>query len=100
MTRPDDASSSGRRPDPRESLRRDLSRYTQREPGDRSFWQSLSVLGAVGWPIVLASVGGALAGRWLHAQWETGSWLTAVLVAVGAAVGTAVAWQLIQPRRR
>jgi ATP synthase protein I len=100
MTRPDNVSSGSRRPDLRESLRRDVSRYTHREPGDRSFWQSLSVLGTVGWPIVLASVGGALAGRWLHAQWATGSWLTAVLVAVGAAVGMAVAWQLIQPRKR
>ena len=100
MTRPDDASSAGRRPDPRGGLRRDLSRYTHREASDRSFWQSLSVLGAVGWPIVLASVGGALAGRWLHARWETGSWVTAVLVAVGAAVGMVIAWQLIQPRQR
>lgn len=100
MTRPDDAPSARRRPDPRERVRRDLSRYTHREPGDRSFWQSLSVLGAVGWPIVLASVGGALAGRWLHARWETGSWVTAVLVAVGAAVGMAMVWRLIQPRQR
>lgn len=100
MTDVDQASSPGQRPDPRERLSRDLRRYGHREPGDASFWQSLSVLGAVGWPIVIATVGGALAGRWLHARWETGSWLTALLVAIGAAVGMAVAWQLIQPRRR
>ena len=100
MTRPDDISTNGRRADPREGLRRDLRRYAQRDPSDRSFWQSLGVLGAGGWPIVLASVGGALIGRWLHAQWDTGSWLTAVLVGVGAAGGMTVAWQLIQPRRR
>ena len=97
---PRDETSTSRRPDPRERLKQDLSRYTRREPGDASFWQSLSVLGAVGWPIVIATVGGALAGRWLHARWDTGIWLTALLVAVGAAVGMAVAWQLIQPRRR
>ena len=95
-----ETSTSSRRPDPRERLRRDLIRFTGRQPGDASFWQSLSVLGAVGWPIVIATVGGALAGRWLHARWDTGIWLTALLVAVGAAVGMAVAWQLIQPRRR
>ena len=100
MTNIDPASSPGHRPDPRERLRRDLHRYTHREPGDASFWQSLSVLGAVGWPIVVATVGGALAGRWMHARWDTGIWLTALLVAVGAAVGLAVAWQLIQPRPR
>ena len=100
MSNAEDASSAGRRRDPRDSLRRDLTRYTRREASDRSFWQSLAVLGAVGWPIVIATVGGALAGRWLHARWETGIWLTALLVAVGAAVGMAIAWQLIQPRQR
>ena len=100
MTDPHDASSTTRRPDPRESLRRDLHRYALRKSGDASFWQSLGVIGAVGWPIVIATVGGALAGRWLHARWETGLWLTALLVAVGAAVGMAIAWQLIQPRER
>lgn len=99
----EDATSSEpvpRRPDLRERLRRDLSRHERRQSGDRGFWQSLSVLGAVGWPIVLASVGGALAGRWLHAHWATGSWLTALLVGVGAAAGLAVALQLIRPRSR
>lgn len=100
MTRSGNGSSGARRSDPRDSVRRDLRRYAQRETSDRTFWQSLSVLGTVGWPIVIASVGGALAGRWLHAKWETGTWLTAVLVAIGAGVGMAIAWQLIQPRRR
>ena len=100
MTDVDQASGPGHRPDPQERLSRDLRRYADREQGDASFWQSLSVLGAVGWPIVIATVGGALAGRWLHGRWDTGIWLTALLVAVGAAVGMAVAWQLIQPRQR
>lgn len=99
MTSADDAASR-RRPDPRERLRRDVRRYRYRESSERSFWQSLSVLGSVGWPIVVASVGGALAGRWMHAQWATGSWLTAVLVGAGAALGMMVAWRLIRPRSR
>ncbi len=100
MTEFPETSDKGHRPDPRERLHRDLSRYTGREIGNASFWQSLGVIGVVGWPIVIATVGGALAGRWLHAQWNIGSWLTAVLVGVGAAIGIAIAWQLIQPRRK
>ena len=98
MTEPHD-SIHGRRADLRESLRRDLRRYAHREDDTHTFWQSLSVIGAVGWPIVVATVGGALVGRWLHAQWNTGTILTALLVGLGAAVGMAVAWHLIQPRR-
>lgn len=89
-----------RRTDPRASVKRDLNRLAHREPGDASFWRSLGVIGAVGWPIVIASVGGALAGRWLHARWNTGLWVTALLVGAGAVLGMAVAWRLIQPRQR
>ena len=92
--------SSNKRPDPRASLKRDLRRYGRREPGTQSFWQSLSVLGSVGWPIVIATAGGALAGRWLHMHWSTGIWLTLLLVVAGAIAGMAIVWQLIQPRDR
>jgi ATP synthase protein I len=99
MTQQGAASSPFRRRDVRESLKRDLDRLTRREPGDSSFWRSLSVIGSVGWPIVAATVGGALAGRWMHARWNTGVGLTALLVAVGAVVGMVIVWQLIQPRQ-
>ena len=89
-----------RRRDLRGSVTRDLERLTRREPGDSSFWRSLSVIGAVGWPIVIATVGGALAGRWMHMHWNTGFGLTALLVGAGAAAGMAIVWQLIQPRPR
>jgi len=88
-----------RRADPATSLKRDLNHYARHERTGASFWQSLGVIG-VGWLIVIAAVGGALAGRWLHARWNTGIALTALLVVAGASVGMALVWQLIQPRRR
>ena len=100
MTEHRNSSNHARRPDPRASLRRDLNRYARRESGTASFWQSLSVLGSVGWPIVIATAGGALAGRWLHARWNTGIWVTLLLVVVGAVAGMAIVWQLIQPRQQ
>ena len=100
MTREGAPSSPSRRPDLRASVKRDLDRLAHREPGDSSFWRSLGVIGAVGWPIVIATVGGALVGRWLHAHWNTGFGLTALLVAAGAVLGMAIVWQLIQPRQR
>lgn len=99
MTRRGNSSNRMRRADPGASFKRDLNHYARHEPTGATFWQSLSVIG-VGWLIVIAAVGGALAGRWLHARWNTGIALTALLVVAGASVGMALVWQLIQPRQR
>jgi ATP synthase protein I len=89
-----------RRLDLRDSVRRDMRRHRARESGDRSFWRSLSVLGAVGWPIVVMMVGGAWLGRWLDRQWDTGVRVTLVLVFVGALLGGSAAWSVIQGTRK
>jgi ATP synthase protein I len=83
----------------RESLDRDLGRYARRERDASSFWRSLGVLGSVGWPIVLAAVGGALAGRWLDARYDSGIRFTLGLLTAGVSVGVAVAWHLVRPER-
>jgi hypothetical protein len=36
----------------------------------------------------------------LHAHWDTGFGLTALLVAAGAVLGMTIVWRLIQPRQR
>jgi ATP synthase protein I len=91
---------SSRRPDVRSSLARDLKRYEGREPGSRSFWRSLSVLGAVGWPIVACTVGGALLGRWIDGQWNAGIRWTLSLLVAGAVIGATIAWRVVRPRSR
>lgn len=88
-----------RRPDLQWVLQRDLDRYARHERDASSFWRSLSVLGSVGWPIVLTTVGGALLGRWLDGQWNTGISLTVGLLVAGAVVGAAIAWHLVRPDR-
>lgn len=100
MMGPDDPSDEIRRPDLRAALQRDLQRYGRREPGSRSFWQSLSVLGSVGWPIVMTTVGGALLGRWLDTRWNTGIRLTLMLLVGGAVAGATIVWHLMKPRPR
>ncbi len=89
-----------RRPNLRRAVQRDMRRYHAREPADRSFWRSLSVLGSIGWPIALTMVGGAWLGRWLDRQWDTGVRLTLLLVFVGAVLGGSVAWSIIQGTKK
>lgn len=100
MSKGGDGVNEVRRGDARTRFRRDVTRFTRREPGTASFWEALSVIGAVGWPIVVATAGGALAGRWLHEHWHTGIGLTLLLVVGGAVLSMTVVWHVIQPRRR
>ncbi|MBD3672322.1 MAG: AtpZ/AtpI family protein [Planctomycetaceae bacterium] len=89
-----------RRPDLRGTMRKDFVRYRAREEGHGTFWRSLSILGGVGWPIVLLSVGGAVLGRWLDRIWETNLRMTLTLMFAGVLIGSLSAWHLIQGTRK
>ncbi|MCA9504867.1 MAG: AtpZ/AtpI family protein [Myxococcales bacterium] len=87
------------RPDPRRSVSRDLDRFARREPSASSFWRSLSVLGTVGWSIVLPTVAGVWLGRRLDLRFETGVRFTLMLVVAGALLGSVVAWRAVREHR-
>ena len=84
-----------RRADPRDRTRRDLERLRRREAGGR-FWRSLGLLGSVGWPIALLATGGALLGRFLDTRWGTGIRFTLMLLTVGTALGTLIAFRTLR----
>lgn len=85
-----------RRNDVRRAVKRDFSRHARREEGQRTFWKSLGVLGMVGWPIALASVGGAFAGRFLDERFQTGVQFTLMLLTAGAILGSFTAWRALK----
>lgn len=88
------------RPNLQARLERDLDRYARRERDASTFWRSVGLLGSVGWPIVVTTVGGAFAGRWMDARLSTGIRFTLLLLVAGAIVGAAIAWNLVKPERR
>ena len=88
-----------RRPDARRSLERDVSRLRRREGSGATFWRSLSVIGAVGWPIALGTVGGALLGRLLDARLGTGIRFTLMLLTAGVLLGSFLAWKALGRER-
>ncbi|MEQ9410309.1 MAG: hypothetical protein RIK87_21410 [Fuerstiella sp.] len=83
------------RTDPRAAVHRDSSRLARREQGHRSFWRSLSVLGMVGWPIALGSVGGAILGHFMDNRWAAGVRYTLMLMTAGVLLGCFVAWKTV-----
>ncbi|MCA9119123.1 MAG: AtpZ/AtpI family protein [Planctomycetaceae bacterium] len=86
------------RTDPRTAVSRDASRLARRETGHQSFWRSLGVLGMVGWPIAIGSVGGTIFGRYLDAQFNTGLRYTLILMMAGILIGCFAAWKSVTPK--
>lgn len=84
----------------RDAVERDLDRRQRREKGSGSFWRSLGIIGAVGWPIVLLTAGGALFGHWLDLRWDAGVRYALLLLTIGVAVGSYVAWHMVGGMRR
>lgn len=84
-----------RMPEARERTRRDLERFRRRESGGQ-FWRSLALIGGVGWPIVLLATGGALLGRSLDSRLGTGVRFTLILLTVGTALGSLIAYRSVR----
>ena len=88
------------RPDARLSLERDVERLGRREPSASSFWNSLSVLGTVGWSIALPAVLGIFLGLRLDLRFETGVRFTLMLLVAGVILGSVVAWRIAGEHRK
>ena len=64
----------------------------QRE-GERSLGRNLAMIGALGWTIVLPTLVGIFAGRWLDRSFATGVFWTLGLLVAGLAIGCTLAWK-------
>ena len=64
----------------------------QRE-GERSIGQNLAMIGVLGWTIVLPTLLGLFAGRWLDRQFHMGIFWTLGLLVAGLAAGCMLAWK-------
>lgn len=67
-----------------------------RREGERSIGRNLAMIGALGWTIVVPTLLGIFAGRWLDRSFASGIFWTLGLLVAGLAVGCALAWQRMQ----
>jgi ATP synthase protein I len=65
------------------------------EEGERPLWRNLSMVGALGWLVVVPMLIGVFAGRWLDQTFDSGVLFTGALLFVGVVVGGYLAWQRI-----
>jgi ATP synthase protein I len=76
-------------------MRRERRARWQQE-GERSIGQNLAMIGVLGWTIVIPTLIGVFAGRWLDRLFGTGIFWTLGLLVAGLAVGCALAWRRIR----
>lgn len=72
--------------------RRERRERWQRQ-GERSMGQNLAMIGALGWTIVVPTLLGIFAGRWLDRSFHSGIFWTLGLLVAGLAVGCSLAWK-------
>ena len=73
-------------------IRRERRERWQRD-GPRSIGESLSMIGALGWTIVVPTLLGMFLGRWLDRTFEAGIFWTLGLLFAGLVAGCTMAWQ-------
>lgn len=77
-----------------EVVRRQRERLERaKREGRRSIGQDLAQVGVIGWTIVIATLLGILAGRWLDRRFGTGVLWTLGLLVAGVILGCVLAWQ-------
>lgn len=73
--------------------RRQWERHVWATRGERSVWRNLAMFGSLGWLIVIPTLIGLVAGRWLDGSLGTGITMTAAGIFVGVCLGGLLAWQ-------
>lgn len=72
---------------------REARRETWEKQGERPLWKNLSMVGALGWLIVVPTLIGVFLGRWLDALAGTEVTFSGALTFLGACLGFFLAWK-------
>ncbi len=66
--------------------------------GEGSVWNNMSMIGSLGWLIVVPTLLGVLAGRVLDRAFDSGIFWTAALIFLGVSIGSLLAWRKVNER--
>jgi ATP synthase protein I len=76
-------------------IREERRRRWERE-GERSLWKNLSMIGSLGWLVIVPTLIGTFVGRLIDRTFEQGIFWTATLIFLGVAFGSYLAWQKVK----
>jgi ATP synthase protein I len=91
MTSPEDARKLADAVEKTRERRRRLA-----EGGPRALLRNLSLVGSLGWMLVLPTLAGALLGRWLDRRFGSGVFWSATLIFAGAVAGGSLVWNQVR----
>jgi ATP synthase protein I len=72
---------------------RQSRRETWEREGERPLWKTLSMVGALGWLVVVPTLLGVILGRWLDHRFGTGVTFSGAFTFLGACLGFYLAWK-------
>ncbi|MBW4982726.1 AtpZ/AtpI family protein [Mameliella sp. CS4] len=82
------------RKDMEEAVRlRKQRRDSWKQQGERPLWKNLSMVGALGWLVVVPTLIGVFAGRWLDGLFGSGVTFSGAMTFLGAGLGFYLAWK-------
>lgn len=88
---------------PGEEMIRDVAAKQERmlraQKEQKSYWRAISILGVIGWSVVVPALAGVAIGMWIDQRWPAGISWTVTLLLVGLAIGCASAWFRIREDR-
>lgn len=87
----------------REAMKAAVAERKRREEqwqkeGERTIRQNLSMIGSLGWLIVVPMLLGAALGRWLDGLLETNVFFSGSLIFLGACLGGYMVWKRMNER--
>jgi len=92
-----DADSNGKPEKLSDAVRiRQQRRKHWEEEGERSLWKNLSMIGSLGWLVVVPTLVGTFVGRLIDRTCEQGIFWTATLIFLGVVFGCYLAWQKVK----
>ncbi len=68
----------------------------RRQQGLPGFWQAVTMVGAIGWPVALGTVIGSAVGTWIDHRWPSRFSWTVTLLFAGLVLGCVEAWGRIK----
>ena len=66
--------------------------------GDTSFWQSVGVMGTIGWSVSAPMVLGIFLGRWIDRQVDSAHVFTIFCLLCGLITGCVTAWRIVSEK--